>query len=84
MTLWKLVKNHQHIYGKLTLKNMRATGNRDISPLLLAFVYDGSVFFALYVSTTHLFEGRTYHSLFLFGFQRIQSVVFLFRLVYTL
>jgi hypothetical protein len=57
MTLWKLVQNHQDIYGKLTFKNMRAMGS--ISPLLLAFVRDGSVFFALYVYLTRFKGGRT-------------------------
>jgi len=54
MTLCKLLKNHKHIYGKLTLKNMRAPGNRDISPLLLAFVRDGNIFFVLASIATFL------------------------------
>jgi hypothetical protein len=73
MTLWKLVENHQRIHGKLTFKNMRTMGN--ISPLLLAFVRDGSVFFALYVSITNFKGGRTIIHSFLFWLsQHIRSV----------
>lgn len=50
MTVWKLVEN-QKIYGRLSWKNLRNL--KAISPLLLAFVRGGSVFFALYV---HRFE----------------------------
>jgi len=52
MTLWKLIQNHQRIYGKLTWKNLRTTGN--ISPLLFAFVRDGSFFFALASTATFI------------------------------
>ena len=47
MTLWKLVENHQLVYGKLVLKSL-FTKDR-VSPLLSAFVRDGSIFFTLYV-----------------------------------
>lgn len=48
MTLWKLFENHLRQHGKLTWKALR---NMDhVSPLLLAFVRDGSIFFALYVT----------------------------------
>jgi hypothetical protein len=67
MTLWKLVKNHQRIYGKLSWKNLRSTEN--ISPLLFAFVRDGSIFFALYVPEACLGQ-----ILIISFFQRVESV----------
>jgi len=45
MTIWKLVENHQTVHGKLTWGSLREM--REMPPLLLAFVRDGSVFFAL-------------------------------------
>jgi len=45
MTLWKLVASHQEMHGKLTLKSLRKLDR--VSPLLLAFARDGSIFFAL-------------------------------------
>lgn len=45
MTLWKLVENHQEVHGKLSWRMLRSM--QSISPLLLAFVRDGSIFFAL-------------------------------------
>ena len=52
MTVWKLVENHQDLHGKLTWKSLR---NMDsMPPLLLAFVRDGSIFFALSVNTSHI------------------------------
>jgi len=45
MTLWKLVENHRRLGHKLIWKTLYNTDN--ISPLLLAFVRDGSIFFAL-------------------------------------
>jgi hypothetical protein len=47
MTLWKLLENHQDIYGKFTWKTWRDMDS--VSPLLVAFVRDGSIFFALWV-----------------------------------
>lgn len=52
MTLWKLVENHQVVYGKLVLKSL-FTKDR-VSPLLSAFVRDGSVFFTLCALNTVL------------------------------
>jgi len=47
MTLWKLLQNHQNVYGKFTLESLFKV--RTMSPLLFAFVRDGSIFFTLYV-----------------------------------
>jgi len=52
MTVWKLLANHQHLHGKLTWKTLHNLDN--VSPLLLAFVRDGSIFFALASVTTFL------------------------------
>jgi len=52
MTLWKLLENHQDVYGKFTWKSLRNMDN--MSPLLFAFVRDGSVFFALASVATFL------------------------------
>lgn len=47
MTLKKLVENIQKLYGKLTWKSYKNVGI--LSPLLVAFAHDGSMFFALCV-----------------------------------
>jgi len=52
MTLWKLVENHQVLHGKLTWRSLLDTDN--MSPLLYAFVRDGSIFFALTFANTLL------------------------------
>jgi len=51
MTLWKLFES-QRLYGKLNWKTLRDI--KTISPVLLAFVRDGSIFFALYVNSRDL------------------------------
>ncbi|KAK0463100.1 uncharacterized protein EV420DRAFT_1639184 [Desarmillaria tabescens] len=45
LTLWKLFQTHRSLNGGITLKKMREL--ESVSPLLMAFVTDGSVFFAL-------------------------------------
>ena len=47
MTVWKLVENHQDLYGKLAWESLYDMNS--MSPLLLGFVRDGSIFFALFV-----------------------------------
>ena len=47
MTVYKLVENHQTLYGQLNWKTLRNL--EMVSPLLSAFVRDGSIFFALFV-----------------------------------
>ena len=49
MTLFKLLAGHQEVHGRLTCKSLRDMER--VSPLLLAFVRDGSIFFALSVTT---------------------------------
>jgi len=46
MTVWKLLENHRWgSQGKLTWRTLYDMGN--VSPLLLAFMRDGSIFFAI-------------------------------------
>lgn len=45
LTLWKLFQTHRSLNGSITLKKLREL--ESVSPLLMAFVTDGSVFFAL-------------------------------------
>ncbi|KAK0201000.1 hypothetical protein DFS33DRAFT_1094532 [Desarmillaria ectypa] len=45
LTLWKLFQTHRSLNGSITLKNIREL--ESVSPLLMAFVTDGSIFFAL-------------------------------------
>ncbi|PBK92598.1 hypothetical protein ARMGADRAFT_1080658 [Armillaria gallica] len=45
LTLWKLFQTHRSLNGSITLKKIREL--ESVSPLLMAFVTDGSVFFAL-------------------------------------
>jgi len=52
MTLWKLVTNYRDLYGGFTRKSLR---NIDRMPaLFVAFVRDGSIFFALTAANTLL------------------------------
>lgn len=48
MTLWKLAETHQVLLGKVTWKSWRTI--QTISPLMISFVRDGSIYFALYVN----------------------------------
>ncbi|KAK0189773.1 hypothetical protein F5146DRAFT_1052478 [Armillaria mellea] len=45
LTLWRLFQTHRSLNGSITLKKLREL--ESVSPLLMAFVTDGSVFFAL-------------------------------------
>lgn len=45
LTLWKLFQTQRSLNGSFTLKKLRELDS--VSPILMAFVTDGSVFFAL-------------------------------------
>jgi len=54
MTLRKLVESHEGYHGKLSWRSLKPDDMENASPLVVAFVRDGTIFFALSTAVTFL------------------------------